>query len=127
MTERLSTKIPDTPEGRPVTLDEAVRALELLHSYFVQTQTALTYRSRTKLSPFTRRSGLVNMLEPLFGTPEDEVRRQLKQHVLPAIRVSRTPGAVGVEELEKLRSTLQVDLVESSVGSSTEDDYLRLS
>ena len=32
-----------------------------------------------------------------------------------------------VKRAQKLRSTLQVDLVESSVGSSTEDDYLRLS
>jgi hypothetical protein len=101
------TKMPDIPTNRPITFDEAFRALELLHSYFVITDTVLTKASRRKLARFTSRAGLIDMATPLHGSVEDEVRRQVQHHVLPNIRVAPTPGGDKHLGLESLRITLK--------------------
>lgn len=94
--------MPDVPE-QP-TLDEAVRAVELLHSYFVIVEGTLTTSSRRRLAEFTNRRAMEAWLTPMFGSQESEARRVIRQHIVPAIRARK--GA-RTAELQKLQDTLQ--------------------
>lgn len=90
-----------------VTFEDAIRALELVHSYVALEPRVATKARRQKLHGCTSRSMICHIANPIFGTPADELRRVIRQHILPDL-VARPKSSdsdkVGVADL---RCTLQ--------------------
>lgn len=97
------TKMPSTPTDKPVSFDDAVRAAELLGSYFRITGRLI---KSAEADSIVTRLGLRDLLDPMFGTPESELRRKA-QAVIGKIRLKRSATDNEKDEFAKLHSTLK--------------------
>ncbi len=95
--------MPSTPTDQPVAFHDAVRAAELLGSYFKITG---LLRKSIEADAIVTRLGLRDLLDPIFGTPETELRRKL-QAVIGKIRVKPSASDEEKAEFAKLHFTLK--------------------
>lgn len=95
--------MPSAPLDRPVSFDDAVRAAELLGSYFRVTGKLV---KSIEADSIVTRLGLRDLLDPLFGTPEAELRRKL-QAVIGKIRIRPSMSDAVKDEFAKLHFTLR--------------------
>jgi hypothetical protein len=88
-----------------VTFEEAIRACELIDSYFLMP--GLIQPSRTAaLQARVSRRALQNLLSPLFGTPESELKR-MAPTIVSEFRLRATKNASVKAGATRLKATLK--------------------
>jgi hypothetical protein len=98
--------MPETT-GTPTT-DEAIRACELLLSYYAN-PARLTRNSRERIRTACSRLAIASALSEPFGGP-DVLRGHIRRSILPALRLSakvRRDEFQAGEGFDRLKSTLQ--------------------
>jgi hypothetical protein len=96
-------EMPAVSTDSPVTYDDAVRAAELLYSYF--RLPGLLFKS-VEADSIVTRMGLRDLLTTQFGSPESELRRKT-QAVIGKIRIKSSSSHAQKREFAKLHSTLK--------------------
>ena len=79
--------MPQATYDRPTTFDEACRACELLASYF-----GPYLAPSLEGAALSTQRGFRELVTPLFGSPESELRRKVKQS-LRAVKLNRAGKA----------------------------------
>jgi len=96
-------EMPRPSDVHPVTFDEAVRACELLGNYFQPWMPRNAERDA-----LTTQRGLRDLLSPIFGTPEGELKRKITQSIRTVKLAKKAKSdATVVSEFAKLRETIQ--------------------
>ena len=97
------TEMPEHTKN--VTFDEAIRACELIDSYFLMpglVQPSRTVALRARIS----RPALRDLMSPLFGTPESELKRMAPTIILE-FRLRTTKDASVKAGAARLKATLK--------------------
>ena len=96
-------EMPRPSDVHPVTFEEAVRACELLGNYFQPHMPRNAERDA-----LTTQRGLRELLTPMFGTPEGELKRKLTQSLRTVKLAKKAKADESIaSEFSKLLETLK--------------------